>query len=280
VTWRCALALAAVALGACSSSADERLERARAITASGTPRQAAEAWNAVLAVVEHTRGSDARHKRVEALSELGDLAYLKLSDPRGAAAAYRRLITEDPSSEAAWAARSKLADIAEHHLHDEAEAIAQRKALAASGRPGADGFAYQAARGYFTQGDMEQCRRDCRELVQRWPRGEFADDALLLIGAAYQFESKHAEAIAAYAEVMKRFAGTEAWARAQFQTARSLSALGRHDEALQGLLLALPTYPDPQEVQAEIAREREAVASIKNAKPEWQGGGEHEAHGE
>lgn len=278
MTSRLAPVLLGVWLAACSSSAAERLDRARALTASGPPERAAEAWKAVLAVVENVRGGEARRIRVEALSELGDLAYLKLGDPQGAAVAYRRLIAEEPGSEAAWSARAKLADVAERHLHDLAEAIAQRKALAASNRPGADGFAYEAARGYFTLGDMEQARRDCRELVQRWPQGEFADDALLLAGASYQFESKHGEAIAAYAEVLKHFPDTPPAARARYQTARSLSALGRHEDALQELLRALPLHPDPREVQAEIAREREAIAKVKNARSDFHAGGQGGSH--
>lgn len=274
-----AAALAGAALGAgilwwATPTAGSRLERARDLTIQGKYEQAAAAYREVLESVGTTAPS-MRRERVEALARLGDLLYLRLGQPAAAADAYRRMILEVPTHRESWASREKLADIARYHLHDLPEAIAHEQALASSGQAGADRFGYRVAKDYLELREYEQCRREARNLVEADPNGEWTDDALFLIATAWQLEGKHAEAIGAFREVIARFPGTDAAARALHGIGGEQVALGQLEAALDTYLAVLPVHPEPSRVQPDIARVRRLIAEARKVQ-ELKGG--REAH--
>src|SRR5690606_40838361 len=82
---------------------------------------------------------------------------------------YRALIDLAPQSEEAYWAREKLAEIAHRHLKDYPEAISHWQALAGSGRPDADRFAYLVAKAYFELRRSEE-RRVGKEWRERGTR--------------------------------------------------------------------------------------------------------------
>jgi len=258
--------LAALALAGCEDAAGARLQRARDLAFEGKHEKAAEEYRLVLSELGERRDGDAVSQRGAALLALADLAWLRLADPAGAAALYRRVIAEAPGSEESWVARERLGDVAELKLRDLHEAIAQWQALAASGRPGADAFAYKVARGYFELHDFAQCRKEADGILQSFPGSPWRDDAIFLSATASQFEVRHEEAIATFRRVMEATAEPTLAARARFQIGLSLAALGRLEEALQALLDSLAEHPDPQRVQPEIQRLRRLVAEAERSR--------------
>jgi len=259
--------VAFVALGflwvACQSSIESRLEEARELVFRQRPEEAIAAYRSLLYALEGQNDERAQKARIEALSRIGDLSYLEKRDIEGAAEAYRTLIRIAPNAEEAFWAREKLAEIAHHHLRDLPEAISHWQVLAASGREGAEQFAYRVARAYFESRDYEQCRKECENIVRTFPEGKVAQDALFLLATSYQFEGRHEEAIAAFDRVEQRWPDTEIAARARFQKGRARMALGDPDGALADYLEALKAHPDPERVQAEIARARRQVAELQ-----------------
>jgi tetratricopeptide (TPR) repeat protein len=251
-----------------------RLEGARELALAGKHGEAIREYREVLASLDPTDPS-VRPERVAALEGLGNLLYLEAGEPAAAADAYRRLILESPTGPESRTARERLADIARRHLHDLPEAIAHEQALAASGQPGTDRFAYRAAKGYLELREYEQCRREARALLEANPESEWADDALFLVATSFQIEGKHREAIGAFREIGARFPGTEAAARALHGIGGELLALGELEEALATLVEALQVHPQPALVQPDIARARELLARARERR-ETEGG--REAH--
>lgn len=250
-----------VMLSACESRLDRRLERARQLAFAGKIEEASAEYRSALSLLDGGELDEAnRAAWVEAISRIGDLSYLELRDYRGAAEAYRRLIQEEPRSEAAWEAREKLADLSKRFFDDPNEAIAQWQVLATSGRPDADRFAYLVAKTYFELAEYEQSRKECNTLATRFPDGKWAADALFLAATAWQFEGKHQEAIQVFEEVERRWAALEIAPRARFQIGQAQLALDELDSALASYLEALKRHPDPQRVQAEIVRARRKLA--------------------
>ncbi len=260
-----AASLLVLVLTGCRSSIETRLERARQLTFAGKSVEATAEYRALLAILDDADRNDeqAQAARVESLSRSGDLSYLELRDYRSAVEAYRGLIRVAPNHEEAWAAREKLADISRRFFGDLHEAIAQWQALAASGRPDAERFAYLTAKGYFELHEYEQSRKECRDLADRAPDTKWAADALFLLGTSWQFEGKHEEAIAVFEEVEARWADTELGPRSRFQIGQAKLALDDPEGALASYLEALKRHPDPQRVQAEITRARRSVAEAQ-----------------
>jgi len=255
-------ALGLFALG-CQPSIERRLEEARELIFQQRTEEAIAAYRSLLYALESQPGKEAECARIEALSRIGDLTYLEKRDVRGAAETYRALIDLAPQSEEAYWAREKLAEIAHRHLKDYPEAISHWQALAGSGRPDADRFAYLVAKAYFELRDFEQSRQECETVARKFPDSKAAQDALFLLATSHQFEGNHEKAIAAFDRVEELWPGTEIATRARFQKGRARFASGDPDGALADYLEALKTHPDPERVQAEIARARRHLAELE-----------------
>lgn len=256
------LVLGTLLLG-CQPGLEKRLEEARELVFKQRTEEAITAYRSVLFALEGVESEEARKARIEALSRIGDLTYLEKRDVREAAEVYRSLIDLAPTSEEAYWAREKLAEIAHRHFKDLPEAIEQWQALASSGREGADQFAYRVAKGYFELRDYDQSRKECEAVVAKFPESKAAQDALFLLAASHHFEGSYQEAIEAYERVEARWPGTEIATRALFQKGRARYASGDPDGALADFLEALKAHPDPERVQAEIARARRQVAELQ-----------------
>lgn len=250
-------------LAGCQSSLESRLQEARDLMFERRAEEAIVSYRSLLFHLEGKTGPEAQEARIEALSRIGDLSYLERRDFQGAAEAYRELIALSPNSDEAHWAREKLAEIAHRHLGDLPQAIVHWQALASSGREGAGRFAYLVAKSYFEARDFEQSRSECEAVARAFPDSQWAQDALFLLATTWQFEGKHEEAIEAFERVERTFEGTEIAARAQLEKGRARFALGDPDGALAAYLDALKRHPDPERVQAEIARARRHVAELE-----------------
>lgn len=255
-------ALGVFALG-CQPRLESRLEEARELVFQQRTEEAIAAYRSLLYALEGQPGPEAERARIEALSRIGDLTYLEKRDVRDAAETYRTLIELAPAAEESYWAREKLAEIAHRHLKDYPEAISQWQALASSGRPGAEQFAYRVAKAYFELRDFDQSRQECEAVAQKFPDTKVAQDALFLLAASHQFEGEFEQAITAFERVETLWPDTEVATRARFQKGRARFSAGDPDGALADYLEALKTHPDPERVQAEIARARRHVAELE-----------------
>jgi len=241
-----------------------RLAHARDLVFERRIPAAAAAYEALAVTLDPV---DDREAWVEAHVRLGELRQLELDDPRGAAEVYRRLVATAPEAEASWIARERLADLARNRLNDTDEAVAQWQALALSGRPNADRFAYRLARAHFAARDWEAAREACRALAARSPAGRWTGRALLLLGSSFEIEGRYDEAIAAFEDVEARFPGTEPAARARYQIGQVQAARRDWESAQASLLQALEVHPDPWRVQADLARVRRHLAELRRMRP-------------
>lgn len=256
------IALGALALG-CQPRLESRLEEARELVFQQRTEEAIAAYRSLLIALEGESGEDALRMRIEALSRVGDLTYLEKRDVRVAAETYRQLIQLAPASEEAFWAREKLAEIAHRYFKDYTEAITQWQALASSGREGAENFAYLVAKAYFELRDFDQSRKECEAVAQKFPDSKASQDALFLLATSLQFEGEFEASIEAFERVEKLWPETEIATRARFQKGRSRLSAGDPDGALADYIEALKTHPDPERVQAEIARARRHVAELE-----------------
>lgn len=252
-----------LALAGCQSSLESRLEEARDLVFESRTEEAIVSYRALLFHLEGKEGPEVERARIEALSRIGDLSYLELRAFQAAAEAYRSLVAVAPTSDEAHWAREKLAEIAHRHLGDLPQAIGHWQALATSGRDGADRFAYLVAKAYLERRDYEQSRSEAEAVARNFPESKWAQDALFLLATTWQFEGKHSEAIEAFERVERTWEGSEIAARAQLEKGRARFSLGDPDGALTDYLEALKRHPDPDRVQAEIARARRHVAELE-----------------
>lgn len=255
--------LSLLVLAGCQPSLESRLEEARDLVFERRAEEAIVAYRSLLYHLEGKEGPGVEQARVEALSRIGDLSYLELRAFPAAAEAYRSLLAAAPASEEAHWAREKLAEIAHRHLDDIPQAIGHWQALASSGREGTDRFAYLVAKAYFELRNFEQSRSEAEAVSRNFPDSKWAQDALFLLATTWQFEGKHAEAIEAFERVERTWEGSEIAARAQLERGRARFAVGDADGALADYLEALKRHPDPERVQAEIARARRHVAELE-----------------
>src|SRR5690606_39961396 len=105
--------------------------------------------------------------------------------------------------------------------------------------------------------------KECENLGGGCPEGTVGQDALFRPATSFHFEGRHEEPSAAFDRVEERWPDTEIAARARFQKGRARMALGDPDGALADYLAALKSHPDPERVQAEIARARRHVAELQ-----------------
>ncbi len=241
-----------------------RLDAARELVFERRVAEAAAAYEALTLSLDPESHRDAW---VEAHVRLAELRHLEQDDPRGAAELYRRLLATAPDAEASWAAREHLAEIARHELDDRTTALEQWHALALSGRPNADRFAYRAARTHFTAGEYERAREVARALVERSPAGRWTDDALLLVASSHELEHAYDDAVVALEEAETRFPGTDVAARARYRIGQVKAAQRDWEGAQAALLQALETHPDPWRVQADLARVQRHLAEARKIRP-------------
>jgi tetratricopeptide (TPR) repeat protein len=257
-----------VALLAGCSSLDRRLEDANTLRHAGKPREALDAYRAVL--VEMGDGPlpdrDAR-LRAKALKYAAEVSYLELGDYPSAIAYYRRIVSLQPATPEAWEARSAIGDIYRERFNDPLAAIPQYADIAARDNPGAPQAQLKISRAWLELKNFEQARNEAGVLRERWPSAPEADEAQLLTAQAWALEGRGEEALGAYRALVDRRPRPELVARALEGQALLYAQESRFDRALELYAQALPIHPNPEAIRTNIeavSRRREAA---KTAKP-------------
>lgn len=247
-------ALVATALCACGRPS-ARLEQARDLALSGHYQTALIEARALLLTLREDRSAEADSVRRGALKLSGDLCALHLDDPRCAATEYRELVNRYPTAPEAFEARERLGDLDMRIGNVRGALAAWRDQVAtAPDRPGADVAQLKIARALLDRGDFHDSRAAAAELQSRWSQSHLAAAAALLSASSYHLSGRHADAIAEYSSVERRYHGTQKGAEALFEKGNCLAELGDDEGAVKAYTDALPRHDSPDAVQFALDR--------------------------
>jgi TolA-binding protein len=147
----------------------------------------------------------------------------------------------------------------------------------APGRKGADMAQLRIARALLEQGQFHDARAAASELQRRWPKSSLAAAAALLSASSYHLSGRHADAIAAYDVVERKFHGTQKAAEALFEKGNCMAELGDDEGAVKAYTAALPRHDSPDAVQFSLERaerrlQRGSPVSPHNMSAVWDRG--------
>jgi tetratricopeptide (TPR) repeat protein len=273
-----------LALAAACGRPDLRLERARDLALEGNHKTALAEAHAVLLALRDTGGTKADSVRRGALKLAGDLCAVYLEDPRCAAHEYRELVKLYPTAPEAFEARDRLGDLDLRGGDVRGAIAAWRDQVAASpDRPGSDLAQLKVARALLDQGQFPAARAAAAELQSRWPKSDAAPAAALLAASTYHLVGRHAEAVAAYDDVARRYHGTRQGAEALFEKGNCLAEVGDDERAVAAYTDALARHESPEAVEyalqhAERRLERGRAVNPRNLAAVWDRGLAHAGH--
>jgi TolA-binding protein len=262
---------------ACGTPA-ARLEQARDLALSGHHQTALLEARAVMLQVRDLHSEKADQLRRGALKLAGDLCAVYLDDPRCAAHEYRELVKRYPTAPEAFEARERLGDL-DMRIGDVRGAIeAWRDQVAtAPDRAGADMAQLKIARALIDQGQFHDARAAAAEVQSRWPGSPLAPAAALLSASTYHLSGRHADAIAEYTALERKYHGTKQGAEALFEKGNCLAELGDDEGAAKAYTDALPRHDSPEAVQFALERaerrlQRGAAVNPRNMAAVWDRG--------
>lgn len=256
-----ALALAVGGLLACGGcEADDgpsHLRRARDAVQAGKPEDALREFRLAIEALERDESNEATLYRARALRGAADVYYLELHDAKRAVSVYKELIRQCPEAPETLGGRLHLADLLEREFRDKRATIAElTEALARNPPQGAE-LSYRVARLYFDLGDYAQCELEAARLMRRYETSGSVDDAMFLRAQALaMIDDKKLEAQRAFLDLVDRFPDSELQPHALFELGRLRADAGEPEKAIETWIQALKRHPQPQVVQAVIARVR------------------------
>ncbi len=252
----CLLLLAALAVGpACKRTAEQHFRAAQDARYRGDPRAALLEYQLAREVAQGEHSPQAARIKTRALWEAGEACDAELKQPAQAAALYRELIGTQPDAPEALPARVKLAEILRRDLNDLPGAISQLAAAIAL-RPSA-GLHYELAKLYFAAGNYGPCAAECDVILQRYGASSIAARADLLEAQALQMiDGRRSEAIRLLEQLVAHFPSPELKALALHELGRMQGEAGDLESAIEQLVRALRTHPNPSMVQSAIASAR------------------------
>jgi tetratricopeptide (TPR) repeat protein len=259
---RPALAALCLLLACHRNEVRDDLEHARDAVYAHHPNEALRFYHAALEGLEKDDSAEAQVYRARALRGAGDIYYLELKDYKRAVEAYRELVQLCPEAPETLGARVHLADLLRREFHDLRGAIAVLNDALARNPPQSAELAYQVATFYFELGDYPQCELESQKLTQKYETSAYVDDALMLKAQAIaMMEGRRADAARAYQELVDRFPDSELQPHALFEIGKLKADTGDTEGAIETWVQCLKRHPEPQVVQAVIARVRKQMRS-------------------
>jgi outer membrane protein assembly factor BamD (BamD/ComL family) len=274
-----AIALLLLAAG-CVGDPSAHLERARQYAFQRQPADALLQYEEVLSLLAKKDPHKVRDLLVPALKGAGDLCYLELRMYPRAIEYYRQLANHFPDSPETLDARAALADL--YRMHgDRRAAVAELTALIQSfpTGPDVDRFRYMAVQDYFELADYDQVLVEARALQERFPESPYAVQGQLMLAESLALQGQRPKSIQAYDVLLNRWPNDALAPQARVEQAKVLYEDGKEERAVEVLVEALKSHPNPRAVQVEIARLRKKLALRRppdkfehaNAWPEFHG---------
>ncbi len=261
----CLFFLAALAVTpGCNRTAEQHFRAAQDARYRGDPRAALLEYQLARQVAQGEHSPQAERIKTRALWEAGEACDAELRQPVQAAALYRELIGTHPDAPEALPARVKLAEILRRDLNDLPGAISQLAAAIAL-RPSA-GLHYELAKLYFAMGNYGPCAVECDAILQRYGSSSIAARAALLEAQALQMiDGRSSETIRLLEQLVAHVPSLELKALALHELGRMQGEAGDLESAIEQLVRALRTHPNPSIVQSAIASARRRLAQESGA---------------
>lgn len=251
------LTLALLVSGCDDDDAPLHLRRAKDATQAGKPDDALREYRLAIEALERDSSREATVYRARALRGAADVYYLELHDAKRAVSVYRELIRQCPEAPETLGGRLHLADLLEREYRDRRATIAELTEALARNPPQAAEISYRVARLYFDLGEYQQSELEAAQVARKYEASAMVDDALFLRGQALaMMEGKKPEAQRALSELITRFPDSELQPHALFELGRLQADAGESEKAIETWIAALKRHPQPQAVQAVIARLR------------------------
>jgi tetratricopeptide (TPR) repeat protein len=208
--------------------------------------------------------------QARALYHVGRIDHLYLDQPHRAVGRLREALKLAPDAPFAFDARQEIGLIFQNRLMDYRTAALEFERLVSEfpDRKGIELYQYRVAQCYFLLREFDQARTEARLLLQKWPKGEFTDEARLLIANSYYFEGRLQEAATAHKELLETNPETAIRARSLFELGMCYQDLGDRIQAEKVYLEALKDHPRPDLVQMQLSQLRtRIVEEDEKAKP-------------
>lgn len=209
--------------------------------------------------------------RLRALTRAAQITDFHLGDSRGQEALgwYKRVIEAAPQSTEAFDAGVRMAELLRERFDDPTRAEEQLLSVvdAFKQNPGAPRLLLRTARYALEAGRNEAARGHGERLLRDYPTSDEVPDTLALVGSTLHLDGKHGEAVKAYETLAERFPGTVAAARALHEAGNCHAEQGDYSHAIARYLAALPTHPDPMNVQRSLERVRRTSSAQRAMAP-------------
>jgi TolA-binding protein len=191
---------------------------------------------------------------IRAVYKLGLVLEIYLRDAEGALFNYQEFIrlSSDPMS--VYEVLNRMGDIYFEQQVDAERAIATYKKLISLNSESLerDLFYLRVAQSYMLQNKFDLARSEYQELLERYPKSQFAPRARFEVGNAYYLEGKYEIAIEALKEVVRQHPQSEQAAEAQFLMGLTLEHQGKHQNALQLYEGLMGHYSSPEVLKLRI----------------------------
>src|SRR5207237_4144526 len=133
------------------------------------------------------------------------------------------------------------------------------------------------SRALLDHGQYHDARTAPSEHQRRWHNAPLAAAATLLSASTSHLSGRHADAIAAYDAVERKYHGTQKGAEALFEKGNCLAEMGNDDAAVKAYTAALPHHDSPDAVQFSLERaerrlQRGSPVNPRNTAAVWDRG--------
>lgn len=252
-------------LAACGNQAQEHIKKARNNVFEKKPQAALEQYRLAIDALERDNSPEAQVHKARALRGAADVYDLELRDHRRAIEVYRELIQACPESPEALDGRVRLATILSDQFNDLRGSIKELTAAISRNPPQSAELRYKVAKLYFELGDYQQCEIEAQEVARRYETSSFVDDAMFLGAQSLAMEQKRDEALRAYQALIDRHPDSDFRPHAMFEIGRIYADMGDSRKAISIWVDALRSHPQPDTVQASIARARKRLVDTMPA---------------
>ncbi len=225
------------------------LEQAEGRLGESRPAEAAELYRKVISLDVDSKTA------VKAYYRLGFAQETYLKDYEGALTSYQEFIkhSEDPVS--IYEVQKRLGNICFQQLLDSERAIEiYRKLLLANPDTlEADLFLFRIAQSYFRMNKFEDARKEYQNLLERYPKSQFAAHARYAIGNTYFMQGSYSVAMEALKQVLRLHPNSDDAVEAQYLMAQCLEHDGKIQNATEMYQSLKDRYPVPEVIELRLA---------------------------
>jgi TolA-binding protein len=237
-------------LVACTERRQSRLlDQAEARLAENRPAEAAELYRKVVSLDADSKPA------VKSYYRLGFALETYLKDYEGALVSYQEFIKHSEDQVSIYEVQKRLANIYFQHLLDSEKAIEvyRKLMLANPDTLEADQFLFRIAQANFRLNKFEEARKEFQNLLERYPKSQYAAKARYSIGNTYFMQGSYGVAVEALKQVLRQHPNSDDAVEAQYLMAQCLEHDGKTQNAAEMYLSLKDRYPVPEVIELRLA---------------------------